>query len=94
MRLAPAFVGLSGTIFAALRLTGNMSLTFGVVYAAMVGVTLLAVGSSLRIGRVRNEFAQDGEAASATTEPNERAPGQRLASDTIRTHGQVGFGGG
>ncbi|MDF2747480.1 MAG: phosphatase family protein, partial [Propionibacteriaceae bacterium] len=31
---------------------------------------------------------------SATAEPNERAPGQRLASDTIRTHGQVGFGGG
>ena len=52
------FVGLSGTIFAALRPTGNMSLTFGVVYAAMVGVTLLAVGSSLRIGRVRNEFAR------------------------------------
>jgi MFS family permease len=52
------FVGLSGTIFAALRPTGNMSLTFGVVYAAMLGVTLLAVGSSLRIGRVRNEFAR------------------------------------
>ena len=84
------FVGLSGTIFAALRPTGNMSLTFGVVYAAMVGVALLAVGSSLRIGRVRNELLGDGEDGSATTEPNERAPGQRLASDTIRTHGQVG----
>ena len=30
----------------------------GVLYAAMVGVSLLAVGSSLRIGRVRNEFAR------------------------------------
>ena len=45
-------------VFAALRSTGSMSLTFGVVYAAMVGVSLLAVGSSLRIGRVRNEFAR------------------------------------
>ena len=52
------FVGLSGTVFAALRSTGNLSLTFGVVYAAMVVVSLLAVGSSLRIGRVRNEFAR------------------------------------
>jgi Kef-type K+ transport system membrane component KefB len=52
------FVGLSGTVFAALRPTGSLSLTFGVVYAAMVVVSLLAVGSSMRIGRVRNEFAR------------------------------------
>jgi Kef-type K+ transport system membrane component KefB len=52
------FVGLSGTAFAALHPTGNLSLTFGVVYAAMVVVSLLAVGSSLRIGRLRNEFAR------------------------------------
>jgi MFS family permease len=52
------FVGLSGTVFAALRSTGNMSLTFGVVYLAMAIVSLLAVGSSLRIGRLRNEFSR------------------------------------
>ena len=52
------FVGVSGTVFAALSPTGNLSLTFGVVYTAMMVVTLLAVASSLRIGPVRNEFAR------------------------------------
>jgi Kef-type K+ transport system membrane component KefB len=49
------FVGLSGTIFAALRPTGNMSLIFGIVYAAMVGVALLAVGSSLAGRRLASD---------------------------------------
>jgi MFS family permease len=52
------FVGISGTLFAAFRPSGDLSLTFGVLLAAMVVVGLLAVGSSLRIGAVRNEFAR------------------------------------
>ena len=52
------FVGVSGTLFAALRPTGDPSLTFGAVLVAMVAVVLLAFGSSLRIGPVRNEFAR------------------------------------
>jgi MFS family permease len=52
------FVGLSGTLFAALRPTGNLALTFGVVMTAMVLVAILAVASSVRIGPVRNEFAR------------------------------------
>jgi MFS family permease len=52
------FVGLSGTLFAALRPTGNLALTFGVLVSAMVLVAILAVASSLRIGSVRNEFVQ------------------------------------
>ena len=51
------FVGLSGTLFAALHPSGDLALTFGVLVAAMAVVALLAVGSSLRIGSVPNEFA-------------------------------------
>jgi MFS family permease len=51
------FIGLAGTIFAALHPSGNLALTFGVVEASMAVVALLAVLTSLRIGVVRNEFA-------------------------------------
>jgi MFS family permease len=50
------FVGVAGTLFAALHPTGNLALTFGVLVSAMVLVAMLAVASSLRIGSVRNEF--------------------------------------
>lgn len=49
------FVGLTGSIFAALHGSGNLPLTFGAVFAAMVLVCLLATASSLRIGPVTNE---------------------------------------
>ena len=49
------FVGLSGSIFAALHGTGDLSLTFGALLAAMILVGLLATASSLRVGPVRNE---------------------------------------
>jgi MFS family permease len=51
------FVGIAGTIFAALHPSGNLSLTFGMVQLSMAVVALLAVLTSLRIGVVRNEFA-------------------------------------
>jgi MFS family permease len=51
------FIGIAGTIFAALHPTGNLALTFGVVEASMAIVALLAVITSLRIGAVQNEFA-------------------------------------
>jgi len=51
------FVGVAGTIFAALHVGGNLALTFGLVELSMVGVALLAVLASLRIGVVPNEFA-------------------------------------
>jgi hypothetical protein len=51
------FVGVAGTIFAALHVSGNLALTFGLVELSMAGVALLAVLSSLRIGVVPNEFA-------------------------------------
>jgi MFS family permease len=50
------FIGVAGTIFAALHPSGNLALTFGVVEGSMVVVALLAVLTSLRIGVVRNEF--------------------------------------
>jgi MFS family permease len=50
------FVGIAGTIFAALHPSGNLALTFGMVQLSMVLVALLAVVTSLRIGVVRNEF--------------------------------------
>lgn len=52
------FVGLTGSIFAALHDTGNLSLTFGAVLASMVLVGLLATASSLRIGPVGNDSAR------------------------------------
>lgn len=48
------FVGVSGSIFAALRGSGNLPLTFTSVMAAMVGVAVLALLASLRVGQVRN----------------------------------------
>jgi len=51
------FVGIGGTLFAALHPGGRLGLTYGVVLAAMTAVGLLSVATSLRIGPVRNEFA-------------------------------------
>jgi Major Facilitator Superfamily len=51
------FVGLAGTVFAALQPSGNLALTFGIVELSMAVVALLGVLTSLRIGVVRNEFA-------------------------------------
>jgi hypothetical protein len=51
------FVGLTGSIFAALHDTGNLTLTFGALLAAMIVVGLAATASSLRIGPVRNDSA-------------------------------------
>lgn len=51
------FVGIAGSIFAALRPSGNLPVTFGTLLLTMAGVALLAAVSSLRIGAVRNEFA-------------------------------------
>jgi Kef-type K+ transport system membrane component KefB len=50
------FIGVAGTIFAALHPSGNLALTFGIVEASMAVVAVLAVLTSLRIGVVRNEF--------------------------------------
>jgi Kef-type K+ transport system membrane component KefB len=52
------FIGVAGSIFAALHPTGNLALTFGVVQASMAVVALLAVITSLRIGIVPNEFGK------------------------------------
>ena len=54
---AGLFVGVSGTIFAALHDSGNLALTFGAVLMSMAVVGLLAVLISLRIGPVKSEFA-------------------------------------
>jgi hypothetical protein len=51
------FIGVAGTIFAALHPSGNLALTFGLVEASMAVVALLAVLTSLRIGVMRNEFS-------------------------------------
>jgi len=51
------FVGVAGSIFAALHQGGNLALTFGLVELSMAVVALLGVLTSLRIGVVRNEFA-------------------------------------
>jgi MFS family permease len=51
------FVGIAGSIFAALHPGGNLPLTFGALLLAMTGIAVLAVLTSLRIGVVRNEFA-------------------------------------
>jgi MFS family permease len=47
------FVGLGGTVFAAVRPSGDLTQTFGSVLAAMALVAVLAVLASLRIGRIR-----------------------------------------
>jgi len=49
------FVGVAGSIFAALHDRTELSITFGALLAAMVVVGLLATLSSLRIGPVNNE---------------------------------------
>ncbi len=49
------FVGVSGSIFAALKPSGNLPLTFAPVMAAMLGVAVLALLASLRVGQVTNE---------------------------------------
>ena len=54
---AGLFVGVSGTIFAALRTTTDLSVTFGTVIGAMAVLALLAALTALRIGPVHNEFA-------------------------------------
>jgi MFS family permease len=54
------FIGVAGTIFAALHPSGKLALTFGIVEASMAVVALLAVLTSLRIGAVRNEFNPAG----------------------------------
>jgi len=54
---AALFVGLSGTLFAALHGGGDLRLTFGTLLLAMTVVALLAAGASLRIGVLRNELA-------------------------------------
>lgn len=54
---AGIFVGVSGTIFAALHPAGNLALTFGTVLVSMAAIAVVAAVASLRIGAVRNEFA-------------------------------------
>lgn len=51
------FVGIAGSVFAALHTSGNLPRTFGTLLATMAVVALLAACASLRIGAVRNEFA-------------------------------------
>ncbi|QDP95775.1 MFS transporter [Microlunatus elymi] len=46
------FVGISGSVFAALRAGGDLSHTFGVAFATMTVVALLSVIASLRVGRL------------------------------------------
>ena len=78
---AGLFVGVSGTIFAALHDSGNLALTFGAVLMAMAVVGLLAVLISLRIGpvreRVRPALSQRpnlGHAAPSRWRGNRRQP--------------------
>jgi MFS family permease len=56
---AGLFVGVSGTIFAALRTSTDPSVTFAVVIGTMAVVALLATLTALRIGPVHNEFISD-----------------------------------
>ena len=53
------FVGISGSIFAALQAGGNLSLTFGAVMAAMTLVATAALLASLRIGSIGTELRPD-----------------------------------
>jgi MFS family permease len=62
------FIGLAGTIFAALHPSGNLALTFGIVEASMAIVALFVVLTSLRIGVVRNEFSERREQPNAAGE--------------------------
>jgi Kef-type K+ transport system membrane component KefB len=47
------FVGLAGTIFAALHPSGDLPLTFGILLVSMAVVAGLSVLASLRIGVIR-----------------------------------------
>lgn len=49
---AGIFVGISGSVFGALLASGNLAFTFGVAFATMAVVGVLAVLASLRIGRL------------------------------------------
>lgn len=51
------FIGLGGTVFAALHPSGDLTLTFASVLSAMAVVSLLAVAASLRTGPIRNSSA-------------------------------------
>ena len=51
------FVGVAGSLFAALHPLGNQPVTFGVVLLTMAAIAVLAGFTSLRIGVVRNEVA-------------------------------------
>ncbi|MGI8458019.1 MAG: MFS transporter [Propionibacteriaceae bacterium] len=51
------FVGIGGSIFATLHPSGNLTLTFGAVLAAMAVVALVAFLVSLRIGPIANSSA-------------------------------------
>lgn len=46
------FVGISGSVFTALRGHGDLAITFGSAFAAMAVVALLSVAASTRIGKV------------------------------------------
>jgi MFS family permease len=48
------FVGIGGTVFAALRPTGDLTVVFGSVLSAMSVVAVLAVLASLRTGPIRS----------------------------------------
>ncbi|HEX5560804.1 MAG TPA: MFS transporter [Nocardioidaceae bacterium] len=48
------FVGIGGTVFAALRPTGDLTVVFGSVLSAMSAVAVLAVLASLRTGPIRS----------------------------------------
>lgn len=52
------FVGVSGSIFAALQTNDHPSLAFAPVMAAMGGVAVLALLASLRVGQVPNESSE------------------------------------
>lgn len=46
------FVGISGSIFAALHPSGNLPVTFATVMIVMAGVAVLSFAASLRVGKV------------------------------------------
>jgi MFS family permease len=54
------FIGLGGSLFDALRTTGDLTLTFATVLGAMVAVSVLAALASLRTGPIRSLSASRG----------------------------------
>ena len=97
---AGLFVGVSGTIFAALRdARADLSVTFGAVIGSMALVALLAALTSLRIGPVRNEFTgplhaqlqqQDGD---EHRDREQRQRGDARAAGSTRTPAGAGPAG-